>query len=96
MLVLPDGVAFTGEFKLVSKATGYEKGRRPTGTGVRRLREPTFPVLFDRISDPQIPLTRQKSAVGDLSLQQHNDIAADVEQHLRQRRGIPRELCRFF
>jgi len=54
----PDGIGFAGEFKLVRKATGYEKGRRPIGTWVRRLPEPTFPVPFDRISDPQIPLTR--------------------------------------
>jgi hypothetical protein len=30
---LSNGVAFTGEFKLVRKPTGYEKSRRPTGTG---------------------------------------------------------------
>ena len=52
------GVAFNGEFKLVRKATGYEEGRRPIGTWVRRLREPTFPVPLDHISDPLIPLTR--------------------------------------
>ena len=32
-LLLPDGVTFTGEVKLVRKATGYEKSRRPTGSG---------------------------------------------------------------
>jgi len=26
---------------------------------VRQLREPSFPAPFDRISNPQIPLTRQ-------------------------------------
>ena len=53
-----NGVGFTGEFKLVRKATGYEKEPTPHRHRVRRLREPTFPALFDRISDPPIPLTR--------------------------------------
>jgi hypothetical protein len=35
-----------------------KNSRRPTGTGFARLREPTFPAPFDRLSDPQIPLTR--------------------------------------
>ena len=49
----------TCDFKLVRKATGYEKKPTPHRQRVRRLREPTFPAPFDRISDPQIPLTRQ-------------------------------------
>jgi len=57
-LILPGGAAFTGQVKLVRKATGYEKSRRPTRQQVRRLREPSFPAPFDRISDPQIPLAR--------------------------------------
>jgi hypothetical protein len=50
--------AFTGEGKLVRKATGYEIKRRPTipaaGSPATRAELPgTF-----RISDPQIPLTK--------------------------------------
>jgi hypothetical protein len=52
------GIAFTGESKLVRKATGYEKKPTPHRHRVRRLREPTFPAPFDCISDPQIPPTR--------------------------------------
>jgi hypothetical protein len=37
-----------------------EKARRPTiRQRVRQLRRPSFPAPFDRISDPQIPQTRQ-------------------------------------
>ena len=52
----PHGAAFSGEVKLVRKATGYEKSLRPTGSGFAG--EASFPAPFDRISDPQIPLTR--------------------------------------
>jgi len=45
--VLGDGAAFTGELKLVRKPTGYEKGRRPTGSWVAGLRERTFLAPFD-------------------------------------------------
>ncbi len=56
-----DGVAFIGAVKLVRKATGYEKKADVPSIRhrVRRLREPSFRAAFDRISDPQIPLTRQ-------------------------------------
>ena len=58
--VLPDAVAFTGEGKLVRKATGYEQESRSLTIRhrVRRLRQPNFPAAFECISDPQIPLTR--------------------------------------
>ena len=42
-----NGAAFTGELKLVRKPTGYEKGRRPTGSWVAGLRERTFLAPFD-------------------------------------------------
>jgi hypothetical protein len=43
------------------KATGYENKAKPSiRQRVRRLRKPSFPALFDRISDPQILLTRRK------------------------------------
>jgi hypothetical protein len=45
--------------KLVRKATGYEKKPTPHHPAAGSpAREPCFPVPFDRISDPQIPLTR--------------------------------------
>ena len=56
--VTPNGVAFTGEVKLGSK--GNWLGKRAEALTIRqRVRGPSFPAPFDRISDPQIPLTRQ-------------------------------------
>jgi len=62
-VLLKIAVAFTGEGKLVRKATGYEQKSRSLTIRprVRRLREPSFPAPFERISDPQIPLTRHNS-----------------------------------
>jgi hypothetical protein len=55
-----NGVAFTGEGKLVRRETGHEQKSRSVTIRhrVRRLREPSFQAPCDRISDPQIPLTR--------------------------------------
>jgi len=49
-----NGVAFTGDFKLIKRQLATKKSRRPTGTGVAGYAEPTFPAPFDRISDPHI------------------------------------------
>ncbi len=61
-----NGVAFTTDGKLAPKPTGYEHKkltpRYPTFAG----REPNFRSPFERISDPQIPLTRQKFLVSRL------------------------------
>jgi uncharacterized protein with GYD domain len=43
-----------------SKGNWLQKKPTPHRQRVRRLREPSFPAPFDRIGDPQIPLTRQK------------------------------------
>jgi hypothetical protein len=60
-LLVINGVAFTDEVKLVRKATGYGKKRSPpSGSGSPAAwADPPRP--FDRISDPQIRLTRQIS-----------------------------------
>ena len=47
-----------------SKATGYEQQRAEARTGSRAERTGLPPPL-ERISDPQIPPTRQISAMGD-------------------------------
>jgi len=63
MLLLSDAVAFTGQGKLVRKATCYEQQKaesRAIRHRVRRLRELRILPPFKRISDPQIPLTRLK------------------------------------
>jgi len=53
-----NGVAFTGEVKLVRNATCDEKkaeAHHPEAGSP----EPSLPAPFDRIRDPQIPLTRR-------------------------------------
>ena len=61
VLFLPD-VAFTGEGKLVRKATGYEQEKLEAAIPHRvlGLREPRFRHPLERIGDPQISPTRQK------------------------------------
>ena len=62
----PDGVAFTGERKQVRKATGCEQQRvkAALSASVRGLREPNFRPPLERIGDPQISPTRQRSKLG--------------------------------
>jgi NAD(P)-dependent dehydrogenase (short-subunit alcohol dehydrogenase family) len=50
-------VASTGNSNWFERQLATKKSRSPRHR-VRRLREPSFPAPFDRISDPQIPLTR--------------------------------------
>lgn len=58
-LILPGGAAFTGQVKLVRKATGCERADAPpSGCRFAGYAEPSFPAPFDRISDSQIPLAR--------------------------------------
>ena len=60
VLIRDNGGVFNGEVKLVRKATGYVKKPMPHYPAAgSRLREPSFPAPFDRISAPQIPLTRR-------------------------------------
>ncbi len=52
-----NSVASTGNSNWFERQLATKKSRSPRHR-VRRLREPSFPAPFDRISDPQIPLTR--------------------------------------
>jgi hypothetical protein len=53
-----NSVASTGKSNWFERQLATKKSRSPRHR-VRRLREPSFPAPFDRISDPQIPLTKQ-------------------------------------
>ena len=59
--VSPDGVAFTDKVNWFGNTTDYENKPKPS---IRQqfagYASRAFLALFDRISDPQIPLTRQK------------------------------------
>src|SRR3954469_12200764 len=59
-----NGVAFTDEVKLVRKGNWLRKqaeAQHPAA-GSPGPASRAFPALFDRISDPQIPLTTQKKS----------------------------------
>jgi len=52
-----NSLASTGNSNCFERQLATKKSAPPRHR-VRRLREPSFPAPFDRISDPQIPLTR--------------------------------------
>jgi hypothetical protein len=72
--------AFTGEGKLVRKATGYKQQRaepRYPASGSRAERA-ELPASLERIGDPQVSSTRQKKSGGPGEVAPLEVVTADV------------------